>query len=291
MKNNTIKGTGVALVTPLNSLGEVDYSSLKKLVNHVICNGVDFVVAMGTTSEAATLNAKEKELVLQTIIEETDNRVPIVLGMGGNNTSVVVDEIKSRNFDKIEAILSVAPFYNKPSQEGMKAHFSAIAEACPVPIILYNVPGRTSSNLSAETVLYLANEFENIVSVKEASADFSQIMEIVKNKPNGFTVLSGDDALTLPLMSIGMEGVISVVANALPEQMSMMIKEAGNGNFDGAKEVHYQILDLINALFEEGNPAGIKSALKVLEIIEEDKLRLPLVSSSEMLKKKIKSLL
>lgn len=291
MKENTIKGTGVALVTPLNSIGEVDYSSLKKLVNHVICNGVDFVVAMGTTSEAATLNTKEKESVLQTIIEETNNRVPIVLGMGGNNTSVVVDEIKSRNFDKIDAILSVAPFYNKPSQEGMKAHFSAIAVACPVPIILYNVPGRTSSNLSAETVLYLANKFENIVAVKEASADFSQIMEIVKNKPNGFAVLSGDDALTLPLMSIGMEGVISVVANALPEQMSMMIKEAGNGNFDGAKEIHYQILDLINALFEEGNPAGIKSALKVLEIIEEDKLRLPLVSSSETLKKKIKSLL
>jgi len=291
MKENTIKGTGVALVTPLNSIGEVDYSSLKKLVNHVICNGVDFVVAMGTTSEAATLSVKEKESVLQTIIEETNNRVPIVLGMGGNNTSVVVDEIKSRNFDKIDAILSVAPFYNKPSQEGMKAHFSAIAVACPVPIILYNVPGRTSSNLSAETVLYLANKFENIVAVKEASADFSQIMEIVKNKPNGFAVLSGDDALTLPLMSIGMEGVISVVANALPEQMSMMIKEAGNGNFDGAKEIHYQILDLINALFEEGNPAGIKSALKVLEIIEEDKLRLPLVSSSETLKKKIKSLL
>jgi len=291
MEYNTIKGTGVALVTPFESNGDVDYSSLKKLVDHVICNGVDFVVAMGTTSEAATLSTKEKESVLQIIIEETDNRVPVVLGLGGNNTSVVVEDIKSRNFDKITAILSVAPYYNKPSQEGMVAHFSAIAEASPVPIILYNVPGRTSSNLSADTVLFLAKKYKNIVAVKEASSDFTQIMEIVKNKPEGFTVLSGDDALTLPLLSIGMEGVISVVANALPEQMSMMIKETENGNCDEAKAIHYQMLDLINALFEEGNPAGIKAALKGLSVIEEDQLRLPLVPASESLNKKILDLL
>ena len=291
MEYNTIKGTGVALVTPFQSNGDVDYSSLKKLVDHVICNGVDFVVAMGTTSEAATLRAKEKESVLQVIIEETDNRVPVVLGLGGNNTSLVVEDIQTRNFDKIAAILSVAPYYNKPSQAGMIAHFSAIAEASPVPIILYNVPGRTSSNLLADTVLFLANKYKNIVAVKEASADFTQIMEIVKNKPEGFVVLSGDDALTLPLLSIGMEGVISVVANALPEQMSVLIKEAENGNCDEAKAIHYQMLDLINALFEEGNPAGIKAALKGLSVIEEDQLRLPLVPASETLRKKILDLL
>jgi len=290
MNLELIKGTGVALITPFDSKGEVDYKSLKDLVDHVICKGVDFVVAMGTTSEAATLNEKEKEDVLKTIIEEVDNRVPIVLGIGGNNTKVVVETIKATNFDKIDAILSVAPYYNKPNQEGMIAHFSAIAEASPKPIILYNVPGRTSSNLTASTVLKLANTFKNIIAVKEASADFSQIMEIIKNKPKGFKVLSGDDALTLPLMSIGMEGVISVVANVKPEEMSSMLKEIYIGNCDEAKEIHYKMLDLINALFEEGNPSGIKSALQQVGIIENETLRLPLVSVSDGLRKKIKAL-
>jgi len=291
MNTDLIKGAGVALVTPFDSLGQVDYGSLKKLVDHVICKGIDFIVAMGTTSEAATLSKDEKEKVLNTIIEENSKRVPLVVGIGGNNTQLVIDEIQTKNFDKIDAVLSVVPYYNKPSQEGMLAHFSAIAEASPVPIILYNVPGRTASNLSAKTVLTLANKYDNIIGVKEASSDFIQIMEIIKNKPEKFRVLSGDDALTLPLLSIGMEGVISVVANVYPSEMSLINKEAENGNYDGAREMHYKILDLTNALFEEGNPAGIKAALKAKDIIEHETLRLPLVSVSENLRKKIKSLL
>ena len=291
MNTDLIKGAGVALVTPFDSLGQVDYGSLKKLVDHVICKGIDFIVAMGTTSEAATLSKNEKEKVLNTIIEENSKRVPLVVGIGGNNTQLVIDEIQTKNFDKIDAVLSVVPYYNKPSQEGMLAHFSAIAEASPVPIILYNVPGRTASNLSAKTVLTLANKYDNIIGVKEASSDFIQIMEIIKNKPEKFRVLSGDDALTLPLLSIGMEGVISVVANVYPSEMSLINKEAENGNYDGAREMHYKILDLTNALFEEGNPAGIKAALKAKDIIEHETLRLPLVSVSENLRKKIKSLL
>lgn len=291
MNTNLIQGTGVALVTPFDSIGEVDYKSLKKLVDYVICKGVDFVVAMGTTSEAATLDKQEKEEVLKVITNQVENRVPVVLGVGGNNTKVVVDEINTRNFDKIDAILSVAPYYNKPSQEGMIAHFSAIAEASPVPIVLYNVPGRTSSNLSAETVIKLAESYSNIIAVKEASADFTQIMEIIKKKPKGFKVLSGDDALTLPLMSIGMEGVISVVANILPEEMSNMLKAVNLGDCDAAKDIHYKMLDLTNALFEEGNPVGVKSALQQADIIKTDTLRLPLVSASEKLRKTIKSLL
>ena len=289
--NTLIKGTGVALVTPFDTSGEVDYQSLRNLVDTVIFKGVDFVVAMGTTSEAATLTKNEKQEVVRTIIDEVDNRVSIVLGLGGNNTQAVIEEIKTTNFEKIDAILSVAPYYNKPSQEGMIAHFSAIAEVSPVDIVLYNVPGRTSSNLSAQTVLKLANSYSNIIAVKEASSDFSQIMEIIQNKPDHFKVLSGDDALTLPLMSIGMEGVISVVANVFPNQMSSLINAINVGDYDEAKNIHYKILNLTNALFEEGNPSGIKAALQHKGIIESDNLRLPLVPISEPLKTKIKNLL
>jgi 4-hydroxy-tetrahydrodipicolinate synthase len=289
--SNTIQGTGVALVTPFTESGEVDYKSLRNLVDHVICKGVDFVLALGTTSEAATLNKTEKEQVLNTIIEETNGRVPVVMGLGGNNTQLIIDEISTRNFDKIDAILTVAPYYNKPTQNGLIAHFSAIAEACPVPVILYNVPGRTSSNISASTVVTLANKYENIVAVKEASADFDQIMEIIQTKPENFKVLSGDDALTLPLMSIGMEGVISVVANVCPEKMQELVNESVRGNYDEAKSLHYELLNLTNALFAEGNPAGVKSALVSNKIIESDTLRLPLVPVSDELKKKITSYL
>lgn len=290
MKFQIFKGTGVALVTPFMSTGNIDVNSLKKLVNHVIENGVDFLVAMGTTSEAATLSKTEKEEVLSIIIAENRNRVPLVLGLGGNNTQAVLDEINSRNFDKIDGILSVAPYYNKPSQEGLFQHFSAIAKASPVPVILYNVPGRTASNISAPIVLKLAKTFSNIVAIKEASANFDQIMEIVKNKPEHFKVLSGDDTLTLPLISIGVEGVISVLANVFPSQMSNLVNQAIEGNYEKAKSIHYQILDLTYALFAEGNPAGIKSALKSSKIIEHENLRLPLVPVSENLEKKIKKL-
>ncbi len=289
--NNIIEGTGVALVTPFDKKGEVDYSSLQKLVDYVICNGVDFVLALGTTSEAVTLNKTEKEKVLETVIKQTEGRVPVVMGLGGNNTQAIIDDIKSRNFDKIDAILTVAPYYNKPTQNGIIAHFSAIAEVCPVPIILYNVPGRTSSNISANTVVTLANKYKNIVAVKEASADFDQIMQIIQNKPEGFKVLSGDDALTLALMAIGMEGVISVIANVLPDEMSTLINESVKGNYDEAREQHYKMLNLSNALFEEGKPAGVKAALKAKKIIKNETLRLPLVPVSDVLRKNIDSLL
>jgi len=291
MGKSLIKGTGVALVTPFNTQGEVDYKSLRNLVDTVILGGVDFVLAMGTTSEAATLNKEEKEEVLRIIIDEVNHRVPIVLGIGGNNTKTVIEDIKATNFDQIDAILSVVPYYNKPNQIGIMAHFSAIAEASPVDIILYNVPGRTSSNLSAKTVLELANQYSNIVAIKEASADFTQIMEIIKHKPDNFRVLSGDDALTLPLMSIGMEGVISVVANVYPNRMSSMLNAINEGDYDGAKNIHYDMLNLIDALFTEGNPAGIKSALQQKGIIEAENLRLPLVPVSQGLRETIKNLM
>ena len=291
MGKSLIKGTGVALVTPFNTQGEVDYKSLRNLVDTVILGGVDFVLAMGTTSEAATLNKEEKEEVLRIIIDEVNHRVPIVLGIGGNNTKAVIEDIKATNFDQIDAILSVVPYYNKPNQTGIMAHFSAIAEVSPVDIILYNVPGRTSSNLSAKTVLELANQYSNIVAIKEASADFTQIMEIIKHKPDNFRVLSGDDALTLPLMSIGMEGVISVVANVYPNQMSSMLNAINEGDYDGAKNIHYDMLNLIDALFMEGNPAGIKSALQQKGIIEAENLRLPLVPVSQGLRETIKNLM
>jgi 4-hydroxy-tetrahydrodipicolinate synthase len=287
MSQFSFKGTGVALVTPFNSQEEVDYQSLRDLVDFVIYEGVDFLVALGTTSEAATLTSLEKEKVVNTIIEQTENRVPVVLGLGGNNTKAVVEDIKTRDFTNIAGILSVAPYYNKPNQEGIKAHFSAIAEACPIPIILYNVPGRTSSNIAADTVLYLAQTYKNIVAVKEASADFDQIMTIIQHKPEHFKVLSGDDGLTLPLLSVGVEGVISVVANVWPEPMVKLVNEAENGNYDEAKLSHYEMKDLIANLFAEGNPAGIKAALQNNRIIENDAVRLPLVRVSDRLRSKI----
>ncbi len=290
MKQDTFKGTGVALVTPFDKKGNVDIPSLKKLVEHVIDGGVDFLVALGTTSEAATLNQAEKDLVVKTIIETNQKRLPIVLGMGGNNTLVLVEQIKTGDFEGIDAFLSVAPYYNKPNQEGIIAHFSEIAKVSPLPIILYNVPGRTSSNISAETCLFLAHEFENIVAVKEASANFDQIMKIVQYKPDNFTVLSGDDALTLPLMSIGMEGVISVTANTLPQVMSGMVNDVLAGRYADAQEKHYQMLDLSNALFAEGNPAGVKAALKAQNVIDVECLRLPLVPVSDTLRQEIEEL-
>ncbi len=290
MKQMLFKGTGVALVTPFDTDGEVDVASLKKLVQHVSQGGVDFLVVLGTTSEAATLNRQEKDLVIQSVIEANTQKLPIVLGMGGNNTSAIVNELQTGNFEGIDGFLSVAPYYNKPNQEGIIAHFSEIAKASPLPIILYNVPGRTSSNISAESCLFLAHEFENIVAVKEASANFEQIMKIIQYKPDNFAVLSGDDALSLPLMSIGMDGVISVTANAVPETMSGMINDTLSGAYAEAQKKHYQMLDLTNALFAEGNPAGVKSALKAQNIIEVECLRLPLVPVSEDLRKEIASL-
>ncbi len=284
--NTTFQGTGVAIVTPFNKEKQVDYHALEKLLEHIISGGVDFVVSMGTTSEAATLTEEEKEKVLSEVLRVIDNRKPVVLGIGGNNTQKVVETLKNTNLDQIAGILSVAPYYNKPNQRGLYEHFSVIAKSSPKPVILYNVPGRTSSNISAETTLKLAHEFDNIVAVKEASGSFKQIMEIVKNKPDGFSVLSGDDALTLPLISIGVEGVISVVANAFPGKFSTMVRQALQGDFIKAKSIHYELIDIINQLFADGNPAGVKKALSLLNITE-DYLRLPLVEVNQNVSEKL----
>lgn len=275
MKTN-IAGTGVAIVTPFLSHGEIDYSSLKKLLNSIISNGIDFVVGLGTTSEAVTLTSEEKKEVMKYVIEVVDNRVPIIMGVGGNNTMAIVDEIKNTDFEGISGILSVAPYYNKPNQRGLYEHFKAISDSCPVPIILYNVPGRTSSNISAETTLKLANDFENIVAIKEASGDLGQVMEIIKKRPDGFIVLSGDDALTFPMIMLGAEGVISVVANAFPLEFSNMVKYARNGKIEKAREIHYSLLEIIDLLFADGNPAGVKAVLELKEVMGNN-LRLPMV--------------
>ncbi|HJN05883.1 MAG TPA: 4-hydroxy-tetrahydrodipicolinate synthase [Bacteroidales bacterium] len=269
-------GTGVAIVTPFLSSGKIDYNSLNKLLNCIVDNEIDFVVGLGTTSEAVTLTSDEKKEVMKYVIEVVNNRVPIVMGIGGNNTAAVVNEIKNTNFKGVAGILSVAPYYNKPNQRGLYEHFKAIANSSPVPIILYNVPSRTSSNIAAETVLKLAIEFTNIVAVKEASGDLAQVMEIIKNKPDGFSVLSGDDALTFPMISLGAEGVISVVANAFPSEFSTMVNQARNNDTEKAREIHYSLLEIIDLLFADGNPAGIKAALEIMGIMSNN-LRLPMI--------------
>lgn len=273
-----IKGTGVAIVTPFNNNGSIDYQSLEKLINHIITGGIDFIVALGTTSEAVTLSATEKQELMKLVLKITDQRVPVIMGIGGNNTSEVVDTIKSTDFSGISGILSVAPYYNKPNQRGIYAHFAEIAKNCPLPIILYNVPGRTSSNISAETCLRLANDFENIVAIKEASGNMSQIMEILRLKPEHFTMLSGDDALTFPMMALGTKGVISVVANAYPQEFSKMVNMLNNDeDLNEAKQLHYSLLPFIDSIFADGNPAGVKAALEIMGLME-NRLRLPMVS-------------
>lgn len=279
MANNKINGTGVALVTPFRKDGSIDFRAFEKLIEQVINGGVDFVVLLGTTAETPVLSQEEKDALVSHAIEIINKRVKVVVGYGGNNTQALVNLIKQADFTDVDAILSVSPYYNKPGQKGLYSHFSAVANACSTSVILYNVPGRTGSNISAETTLKLANEFPNIIAIKEASGNFEQIMHIIKNKPQGFSVLSGDDAITLPLISIGMEGVISVVANAFPKQMSNIVKFALNGDYDKARKAHYQILDLINLLFIEGNPAGVKAALSIKNVVENN-LRLPLVQVS-----------
>ncbi|MBR8537832.1 4-hydroxy-tetrahydrodipicolinate synthase [Carboxylicivirga sediminis] len=275
-----LKGTGVALVTPFNEHKQVDHTALTKLVNFVIEGGVNFLVALGTTAETATLNDKERLEVVKTIKKANDSRVPIIMGMGGNNTSQLTDTINKTDFDGIDAILSVTPFYNKPTQEGLYQHYKTIAEASPVPIILYNVPSRTGCNLDASTCLQLANDFDNIIAVKEASGDLLQVMDIIKYKPDDFAVLSGDDALTLPILGLGGDGVISVVANGYPKAFSQMVQAAHNDNYIKARRLHYGLTDIIKNLFIESNPAGIKAILEMREIID-NQLRLPLVPLTE----------
>lgn len=287
---NKFIGTGVAIITPFKSDLSIDFVALEKQIEHLISNGINYLVVLGTTGESVTQTDYEKDELIKFIKEKVDFRVPIVLGIGGNYTKAVVDKIRKTDFKQIDAILSVAPYYNKPNQEGLYQHFKAIAEASPVPVILYNVPGRTGSNIEAETTLRLAHEFSNIVAVKEASGNFSQAMYIIKDKPKDFIVLSGEDALTLPLMSVGVSGVISVVANAMPKEFSEMVQLALNNNYWEAEKIHSKLLEFIDTLFIEGNPAGIKAALSILGIIENN-LRLPLVPVSEQTYQKLEKLI
>lgn len=276
------KGTGVALVTPFTREGSVDEKALRKLVDHQIENGTDFLVVQGTTGETATLNTDEKNRVLEIVIEQNNGKLPIVLGMADNNTAALVEEIKTFENDGVDGFLSASPHYNKPSQRGIIAHFKAIAEVSKKPIILYNVPGRTASNMTAETTLELS-KVKNIVGVKEASGNIEQVMQILKNAPEGFTVLSGEDSLTMPICAMGGHGVISVVANALPKQFSTMINATVKGDLATARKEHFKVLDITGSFFAEGNPSGIKYCLELLDI-GTDTVRLPLTTISDDLK-------
>lgn len=288
MQANKFKGLGVAMVTPFSSNGDVDFSALEKLTEFLIKGGVDYLVVQGTTGESPVLSQNEKQQVLDTVCKVNNARLPVVFGIGGNNTAKVVSDLLSFDLTKVDGILSASPYYNKPTQEGIYAHYSAICGSTKLPIIIYNVPGRTSSNILPETTLRLANDFSNAVAVKEASGSMEQIMEIIQNKPNDFLVISGDDAITLPILACGGDGVISVVGNAFPSQFSKMVKAAMADEMDKAREYHYAVLPIIGQLFEEGNPGGVKEALVELGITE-NHLRLPLVNISEELTMSIKT--
>ncbi len=270
------KGTGTAIVTPFHDSGNIDFGSFEKIIEHVINGGVNYIVALGTTGESAVLSRDEKVAVLDFVVETVNKRIPVVAGLGGNNTQEVINAIKSTSFEGVDAILSVCPYYNKPQQKGIYSHYKAIAGACPVPVILYNVPGRTSQNISVETTLKLAQDFKNIIGIKEASGNFMQCMELIKNRPQGFLVISGDDALTQPLMALGSDGVISVVANAFPREFSEMVNLCLKGKFIKARAIHFTLLEFTNALFLDGNPSGIKAALEILGLCKSN-VRLPLV--------------
>ena len=279
-------GTGVALVTPFKEDLSVDFDALKKLVNYNIDNGVNYLVINGTTAESATITKQEKEEIIKVIASENKGRLPLVLGVGGNNTLTVVEELKSLDLSAIDAILSVTPYYSKPTQEGFYQHFKAVAQASPKPIILYNVPGRTSKNMSPETSLRLANDFENIIGIKEAANNQQQYYALLRDKPEGFLVISGDDDLALGVVLAGGSGVISVIGQGLPKEFSKMIQLGLEGKNKEAYQIHYRLLDVIDYIFEENNPAGIKAVL-LKQGICNDFVRLPLVPASEELQTKI----
>lgn len=279
-------GTGVALITPFTSTGSVDYKSLKKVLQHT-AKGVDYYVVMGTTGESATLSREEKKAVLQFVIDNNPKKLPVVSGIGGNNTREVVETIKSTNFEGVDALLSVSPYYNKPSQEGIYQHFKAVADASPVPVILYNVPGRTASNITAETTLRLAAH-KNIFAIKEASGNIEQCMKIAKAMPKDFLLISGDDLLTVPLYSIGAKGVISVLANAYPVVFQKMKEFSFAGDFAKASKEQFKILEINGPMYEEGNPVGVKQLMSDMGLCG-NHVRLPLIEASEGLKKKIQT--
>ena len=276
----SLTGTGVALVTPFKKDFSVDTDALKQIVKYQIKGGIDYLVVLGTTAESATLTKDEKELVIKTVIEANAGKLPLVLGVGGNNTQEVVNELMSRDLAAFTAVLSVSPYYNKPTQEGIYQHFKAVAQASPVPVILYNVPGRTASNMLPSTVIRLANDFKNIVAIKEAAGDIVQAMKLIQGVPQGFLVISGDDMITLPMVLAGGAGVISVIGEGFPKQFSQMVRLGLERKTDEAYKLHYLLADAIDMIFEQGNPAGIKSVFKTLGLCE-DTVRLPLVNVNE----------
>jgi 4-hydroxy-tetrahydrodipicolinate synthase len=283
---NSIIGTGVALVTPFKKDFSVDVEALARIVNYQIDNGINYLVVLGTTAENATLTEEEKELVITTVVSTNKGRLPLVLGVGGNNTHKIIEELKTRDFSDFVAILSVSPYYNKPTQEGIYQHFKAIANASPVPVILYNVPGRTGSNMLPSTVLRLANEFKNVVAIKEAAGDIVQAMSIIKDKPKDFHVISGDDMIALPMVLAGGSGVISVIGQGFPKQFSDLIQFGLDRKVDEAFQLHYKLADSIDMIFEQGNPGGIKEVLKSLGI-SDNCMRLPLVNVNSDLANRI----
>ena len=286
--NNTFLGTGVALVTPFNSDLSIDHKALTNIVNFNIENQIEYLVICGTTAESASITKQEKREIVQTIAKANKDRVPLVLGIGGNNTKEVIEEIKTTNLSNIQAILSVSPYYSKPTQEGIYQHFKAISKASPIPIILYNVPGRTSKNMEVQTTLKLANNFKNIIAIKEAGNKTSQYLKLIKNKPKDFLIISGDDDLALAITLAGGAGVISVIGQAFPQAFSNMIRLALKGQAKESYSIHYKLMDIIDYIFQENNPAGIKAVFQALNLCQ-DTVRLPLVPASSQLKEKIKT--
>ena len=285
-----LKGMGIALVTPFKADGSVDYEALVKLVEYQVQNGTDYLVVLGTTAETPTLTETEKAEIKRLVVTQVRRRVPVVLGVGGNCTRAVVDTLRQTDLQDVDAILSVVPYYNKPSQEGIFRHYEAIAEATTRPVILYNVPGRTGTNMTAETTLRLARTFRNIVAVKEASGNIKQMNDIIKNKPADFQVISGDDGITYPLIALGAVGVISVIGNAFPREFSRMVRLALEGDYDNARVIHSRFMELFDLLFVDGNPAGVKSMLNMMGFIE-NRLRLPLVPTRLTTYEKIREIL
>ncbi len=288
--NKIFSGTGVALVTPFKQDFSIDIEKIDVLVNNVISNGVDYIVALGTTGETPTLSFAERKLILDTIIESVNERVPVVAGIGCNNPIEVNEQIHFFDLRKVSAILSVAPYYNRPQQRGLIAHYESIVEQSPLPVILYNVPSRTGVNIEANTTLELAKRNPKIIGIKEASGNFTQIMNVIHNKPKDFLVISGDDAITLPLLACGVDGVISVVANAFPKDFSRMVRLALDGKYKEAKEYHYKLLNCMSACFQDGSPAGVKAFLQEQGLID-DYIRLPLARVNDGTKKLIQDLL
>jgi 4-hydroxy-tetrahydrodipicolinate synthase len=276
MAQNKFRGLGIALVTPFQADGSIDFDALDRLIEYQIQGGADFLCIMGTTAETPTLSREEKRLLKEHFVERVAGRVPLLMGCGGNNTAAILEELETENWKGIDGILSVCPYYNKPTQEGLYQHFAAIAKTSPVPVVLYNVPGRTGVNMTAETTLRLAREFENIVAIKEASGNITQMDDIIKNKPKHFDVISGDDGITFPLITLGAVGVISVIGNALPAEFSRMVRLALKGEYNTSLSIHHKFTELFKLLFVDGNPAGVKAMLSEMGLIQ-NVLRLPLI--------------